>query len=320
MSINDSIDERTAPTINVVTVAFRNSTDEVRRLVESLRLAGESAGFGVSITVVANDDADFSDLSTDCMLVQGHGNVGFGRGVRRGVTAVPSDYVIVVNPDCEVAPDDIAPVMQALTPGCGVLVPVLEKSPGVIDVNLYQSWVFTPMRHVSRLACRWFLQQSSSEKIPRLVKAPGTFLAMQTGIAVEMGPFDDGFFLYGEDRDFTFRARRARIPLHLVRGARVLHPGGQSGKSVAELVARSRADSMLRIAHRRYGAVGLVLMKANLLSEAWIKDRLRGTNTLPSRRWATRRWKGGRAAVPLGVDAGLGASFGAETHNREHEQ
>jgi len=288
-----------ATRLNVVVVSFKNDAGSVEGLISPIKLAGERAGHETVFTLVVNDESDYSGLASRAQILQGQGNIGYGRGIKLGIAAVPSDFVFVLNPDCVVTTESIQPLFERLGSDSEVLLPLIQKYRGQPDVDLYESWVFTPTRRLSKIICGWFLRRSHAERIPRFVKAPGTALAMTRQLADELGPFDDDFFLYGEDRDFTFRARRRRVTLRLVRDAKILHPGGVSGRSVRSLVARSQSDSMLRIAYRRYGRLGLQLMKLNLVVESWIKDRVRGSSTLDDRLWAIRRWKGPLRGAPI---------------------
>lgn len=288
--------------VNVVIVGYRNGEINLLRVARRLLAAAKAENLTAIATIVLNDDAIMAPLP-GISVIHGHGNIGFARAVSIGVDAVSSLYTVIVNPDCDFESESVRPVLRRLGSDCGILIPVLEKAPGVVDINIYQAWVFTPTRRLSAVISQRFLFSSSGERLPRLMKAPGTLVAMETALAHRLNnPFDSSFFLYGEDRDLTFRIRRQRIPITLVREARILHPGGASGTTVTRLVSRGRADGALRVAYRRYGRIGLYFMKLNLLLEAAVKDAVRGSSLLVDTRWAVRRWRGA-APAPALIDA-----------------
>lgn len=288
-----------AADINIVIVVFRNPQEDVSLLMTTLLDAAAETGYSARASIVVNDDRRLALADDRTDVISGHGNVGFARGVALGVDNVDSRYTLLVNPDCLLDRESALVFLRSLAPGCGILVPLLEKRPGDIDVAIYENWVFTPTRRASRVACSLFLLSKRSSTLPRLVKAPGTFIGMETTIAQRLeGPFDRDFFLYGEDRDMTLRARRLGIPLRLVRDARVLHPGGASTEGMRDVVDRAKADGMLRVADRKYGRIGVQLMMRNLLWEARIKDALRGTRMLAARRWTNDRWARARPNNP----------------------
>ena len=83
-----------------------------------------------------------------------------------------------------------------------------------------------------------------------------------------VGPMDEGYFLYYEDVEYCWRARRAGWRIRQVRTARVLHLRGRSGEVVALSEARARLpryyySSRTRFLYQAYGRFGLIA--ANLL-------------------------------------------------------
>jgi GT2 family glycosyltransferase len=277
--------------VNIVIVVYQNAEHEIRTLVSALLSGARQLGWEARASVVLNDDSQYAS-DADVRVFSGHGNVGFARGVSIGATGHKSQHTLIVNPDCVVDPDTVTKFLRAMAESTGLVVPLLEKAPGVIDVAIYESWVFTPTRQLSRVVSSRFLRRSRSTKLPRLMKAPGTFIGMPSRVVDELNrPFDESFYLYGEDRDLSFRARKKGLTIDLVREARVLHPGGGSTEGMREIVDRGKADGMLRVAFRKYGRIGLLAMMLNVMAESIVKDALRGTSLTPSRRWTIRRWR-----------------------------
>ena len=74
------------------------------------------------------------------------------------------------------------------------------------------------------------------------------------------GPFDEGYFLYHEETDWLWRARRAGARIGFVPGARVRHRWGHATRhrdDISEHEERSRA----RFFRRHYGRVWRVLVR-----------------------------------------------------------
>ena len=84
----------------------------------------------------------------------------------------------------------------------------------------------------------------------------------------ELGPMDEGYFLYFEDVEYCLRARRAGWAIRQVREARAVHFRGGSGP--VKSLARERArlpryyySSRTRLLYQAHGFGGLI--SANLL-------------------------------------------------------
>jgi GT2 family glycosyltransferase len=290
-------------TISIVMVLFRNDNELVRRLVRSLDDAARRAGFETEVVIVVNDESAFEGDGAE-VVISGQGNVGFAAGVERGIRAARGEHCLIANPDCLPDVDQFAVFFGAMARTNGIMVPVLVDEFGVVDYVTYENWVFTPGRLLAEKICQRHLLRSSAETLPRLTKVPGTFIGMKTQIARMLNcPFDSDFFLYGEDRDMTRRARKARIPIILCRDVRITHIGGESGKTVSTMVERCRSDSALRIAHRKYGRLGVYAMAIDLLVLASLKSMKGRRGLLAPNLWAVRRWLSTfRVPCPLDQD------------------
>jgi GT2 family glycosyltransferase len=291
-------------TLTAVIVAFRNDLGDVARLARTLVDAGEEAGFKTDALIVLNDESVSAELS-DFRVIQGHGNVGFARGVRLGVVASTSEFIAIVNPDIEPNLPQFTRMFSGTQPGRSISTPLLTDETGRIQFETYEDWVFAAGRQLSARLCKRFILHTDRTDLGAFTKICGAFIVLERRIACELGgPFDADFFLYGEDRDLSRRARELGIGLKLRRDVRVVHVGGVSGTSAAELVMRAKADSALRIAHRKYGRFGVVAVAADLMVEAILKARRGGWNTYSARLWAVKRWIA-QPGVPAPLDSSV---------------
>lgn len=288
--------------LTVVTVVFRNRNGALVDLLDRVREIAIAAGFEVRVVAVINDERAY-DLGPHVQVIQGHGNVGFAKGVAIGVAqGEPDDLLLILNPDCEVLEGRLEPLLARLQAAeREVLVPLVLSRDGRPDYMAYEGWVFTPGRRVAEAVCRRFVLAGTGTRCPRFVKAPGTCIALRRDVADELNrPFDADFFLYGEDRDMSLRARRMGVRLTLVREAQIGHVGGESGVGISEMVARCKGDANVRIAQRRYGMAGRLLAVADL----WLLARLRGGPTgRAAASWVARHWL--RHYRPAPIDAAM---------------
>lgn len=285
-------------TVDFVLVGFRNSSEELARLVAALVESAGNIDVSSKAFVVLNDDSPWTPMP-QVEVIQGQGNVGFAAGVSLGVHASTADFVVMVNPDCEPDVEQFSKFLTELRPGCGVIVPLLCDAGGRVDFTPYENWTYTLGRQISAVVTKRFLLHSTKERLPAFVKVPGAFIGMERVLALRFGsPFDSAYFLYGEDRDLTNRLNRAAVPMRLLREVTITHIGGGSGTTVSALVERSKSDSAMRIAYRRYGKVGAILAAVDLIGVGWIKQTRGDRGLLPPRLWAIRRWSSKRFDEP----------------------
>lgn len=286
--------------VDFIIVCYRNDPADLGNLRSSLLEGAARLGKEAQVTLVSNDGTTIEPHPRG-RLIAGQGNVGFGAGVNLGVRTTSARYVVIVNPDCEPSPEAVAAFLKFLGPGCGLLTPTIVDASGKPDYQLYEQWTYTPARRCSARVCRRLFARALTDgsvrliDLPRFAKLPGTFVAAETEVARRLdAPFSERFFLYGEDRDLTVRARKAGIPVRLVPGVHVHHIGGVSGGG-SQAIAKCKADSLVRIAHRRYGYWGAALA---VLDMWFIAQAGRGQISPDAAGWAARRWLFRRAEAP----------------------
>lgn len=212
-------------------------------------------------------------------------NGGFAYGNNAGIRlalAAPKrgDYVLLLNPDTIVHPDAIKALVAFMdaNPEVGIAGSRLENAAGGIDCSAHRTP--SPLGElngsarlglISRLLHRYAVSPPVRDEAHECDWVSGASMLIRREVLEEIGPMDEGYFLYFEEVDFCCRARAAGWSVWYVPESRVLHlEGAATGIRVG---ARRRAaywyDSRRRFFIKHYGVVGLML--ADLL---WAAGRL----------------------------------------------
>jgi len=146
---------------------------------------------------------------------------GFGANVNRGVAATSSPFVCSVNPDA-VPQEDAIDVLRAFAearPRAGIVGPAMVYPDGTLQPSRrrFPTVAGTLLRRtpLRLLADPYRVQRRHyhlDERPSQPVEADwmlGGFLLLRRRMLEELGGFDEGFFLYGEDIDLCYRAARA---------------------------------------------------------------------------------------------------------------
>ncbi len=158
--------------------------------------------------------------------------LGFGANVNRGVALTESELIVSANPDAVPAADAVAQLRAFMEahPRCGIAGPRMvfpdgrwqpsrRRFPTVLGTIVRR----TPLRLVVRQRHHYHLDEAPpGEPVPADWMLGG-FLMLRRSMLDELGGFDEGFRLYGEDIDLAYRAMRAGWERWYVPAAVVQH-------------------------------------------------------------------------------------------------
>lgn len=158
---------------------------------------------------------------------------GFAANANRGIAATSAPLVALCNPDAEASSDAIRHLrafMQA-RPRAGILGPELRHPDGSLNPSRRRFPTVggtivrrTPLRRVLGHTQR--AHYGLDEEPTEPVEADwllGAFLFLRREMLDELGGFDEGFRLYGEDIDLAYRAMKAGWERWYVPEAKAVH-------------------------------------------------------------------------------------------------
>ncbi len=192
------------------------------------------AAFGPQVdelVVVANPPAP----AVDAKLVVNERPFGFAANANRGIAETTAPFVVVANPDTEPQPDAVGVLRDfaAANTRCGVAGPRMLNADGSWQASRRRFPTVsgtivrrTPLRLLRRPQERQRSHYLLDERPDEPVQADwmlGAFLLLRREMLDELGGFDEGYRLYGEEIDLCYRAARAGWERWYVPGAIVRH-------------------------------------------------------------------------------------------------
>lgn len=256
-------------------------------------------------------------------------NPGFGAGQNRGVAISGSPFVLLCNPDAEIAPDAIRAGLAVLEqrPDVAAVQGVVvnrgtgrpERSAGVElgPVHLLGRAVgagaLVRHRWARALAGRSQTLRDHAERVPsrptEVESLAATAVLVRRAAFDAVGGFDESYFLYGEDLDLCRRLRDAGWTLLTLPDVWATHESGGSAESTWNREANWWRGTMQFAADRWSGGAWIVALVAAVLR--WVRIVVRqpsharaafvGMVADPVRRRARRR--------PLGVEPQVSPAF-----------
>lgn len=249
---------QTAKTISVIMVSYMTGPALLEAVNAVLR---DKAITEVIIVDNGNTDSlrsslsDYIGGSDRVRLLQGHGNIGFGRGCNYGAGLANSEHLLFLNPDAVISEGSALRMANA---GAGLTAPwvlgaMLRSAEGVEQRGARRReitpWTaFTTFTGLSKLPGINGINLAGTPLPAGLSKVPtvsGAAFMMNRKSFDILGGFDERFFLHVEDVDLCRRARMAGGDVAFLPAATVLHYGGTS-KVRRQVIEREKLKGFIR--------------------------------------------------------------------------
>jgi len=194
-------------------------------------------------------------------------NDGFAKAMNLAVARATGEMVLCLNPDAAVSAVCIARLMRVLHMHDGpVFLAGMLRTGGHVQVDAYMLWYFSVQRLLKRQRCLHYLARMADAGRPfPVAKVSGAALFAYRADLLRLGPFDERFFLYGEDVDLSLRASDLGFDLLGVPEAVVEHIGASSADQFGSLVERARTDAAIRLVGYRLGYGWSLLARIEIL-------------------------------------------------------
>jgi GT2 family glycosyltransferase len=262
--------------IAVVIVTYKCAALTIESL-QSVAAERSVAGLHIRAIVVDNASGDAPSIAEAIesngwrswvILVTAPKNGGFAYGNNLGIArayedSVPS-YVYLLNPDAQIRAGAIRSLVRFLEthPDVGIAGSSFENLDGSdwpiafhfpsLMSELLQGMELGPLM---RLFKRWTVAQEMT-KVPQPIDwICGASMLIRPAALASIGGMDQNYFLYFEETDFCYRAKKAGFPTWYVPESRVMHIRGQSTTVTDLTLGPQRLPPYWFESRRRYFAV-----------------------------------------------------------------
>ena len=180
-------------------------------------------GMDAEIIVVDNHSADGSvavlrPLFPGVKWIESDGNLGFARANNIGLAQASGEFILFLNPDTVVPEDfahrclgffqstgDIGALGVRMIDGAGQFLKESRRGFPTPWVAFCRLSGLTALFPRSRVFARYYLGHLPVDRTCAAPVLSGAFLFVSRKVLSRVGPFDESFFLYGEDIDLSYR-------------------------------------------------------------------------------------------------------------------
>ena len=221
-----------------------NAGTQLWDCLQSLQISKKEGVFCLSSCVIvdnASTDGSINNLegfSLPVAIIKNDENMGFACASNQGTKKGSAEYILFLNPDIKLFPDSLAKALlffqETRNEQIGILGIQLVDQNGIPQRNtarfptpglvLYQKlgldrlW---PERFPPIVLMDWDHQRGKEVDYVQ-----GAFFLVRRKMFESLGGFDERFFLYCEDVDFSLRAKQAGWNSYYLADVQAFHQGG----------------------------------------------------------------------------------------------
>lgn len=239
--------------------------------------------------VVDNSSRDGSELFakelSNVTLLLANGNLGFAKACNLGARFSRSEYILFLNPDAALLPESLNKALAFMqSPGnarigiCGVQ--LLDESGRVARscARFPTPWGFVcHATGLDRLFPRLghFMTEWPHDATQEVDHVIGAFYLVRRELFEALGGFDERFFVYLEDLDFSYRAHQAGWRSVYLADTQAFHAGGGTSEQVKAKRLFYSLRSRLLYAFKHFNRLGAItVLLSTLLIEPLARTAL----------------------------------------------
>lgn len=211
----------------------------MRHFLELCLRSVEAAVTNVNAEIIVVDNNSLDDSCQmvkqqfpNVKLIENNSNDGFSKGNNLGVTQAQGDYLCILNPDTVVAEDTFEILMKFAEskPNLGVLGCKLIDGKGQFLPESKRN-VPTPLVSIKKIlgySKPYYATHVDENSIGEVSILVGAFMLIKRSVYVEVGGFDEDYFMYGEDLDLSYKVLKAGYQNYYNPETAVIHFKGES--------------------------------------------------------------------------------------------
>ena len=266
ISKNESIELN----VSIIIVTF-NSKSHIEKILEILF----RDRYTFQLIIIDNNSNDgttewLKSLDHNIKLLANENNTGFASAVNQAAELVTNDYILLLNPDAIIQPEQIQKLKMILEsePTAAAIGPRLVYPDGRIQPsrgsfpNLAISFahIFGLKRLMpsdekimasrGRILGKIFRQYTTPKQLEKVDYTTGACVLIRSDVFRDMKGLDERFFLYYEEIDFAFRLQAGKYKWLYTDEIRVCHNVAESSRRVPLLAFEARYKSMFLYFHK----------------------------------------------------------------------
>lgn len=231
---------------SVIIIAY-NSRDFIPACLASVKKALE----GIDSEVIVLDNGspfpltkEVKEMFPEVIWVESKENLGFGRGCNLAATYATKSHLFFINPDTIVSKSSFSKTLDYIQQksnaglvGCrilnedGTLQWACRRSFPSPLAAIFKTIGLAALFPKSRFFASYNMTYMDPNQETEVDAISGSFFCISMDLYKKLGGFDESFFMYGEDLDLCFRAKKLGYKNYYFPETNIIHFRGQSSKT-----------------------------------------------------------------------------------------
>ena len=275
------------PTLSIVIVNY-NVKYFIRQCIQSILKSQFSSDF--EIIVVDNNSSDESvqmlsaEFGDTIQLIANKENVGFSKANNQGFEIAQGKYVLILNPDTIVEENtlqtcydylennsDTGAVGVRMFDGAGNYLPESKRGFPKPQSAFFKLSGLSKLFKNSGFFNQYYLGHLSNDRFHSIDVLTGAFMFVHKSTLLEVGGFDEDYFMYGEDIELSYQIKATGKKIMFLPTSSIIHFKGESTKKSSIDYLRNFYGAMAIYAGKRNKQSGFswnVLLQIGILLTA----------------------------------------------------
>ena len=255
--------------LSIIIVSW-NVKGLLRRCLDSI-FQHPTSNLQFEVIVVDNASTDGSAAMVrhsfpQVQLLVNDENLGFTAANNQAIARIQGRYMLLLNPDTEILGDALATMVGYMDahPEVGALGPQLLNPDGSIQSSrrrfptmataFLESTVLQRWFPDNRVLRRYYMLDRPDDETQEVDWVVGAALLVRREVIGQVGPLDEGFFMYSEELDWCHRIKAHGWKVVYLPTAKIVHHGAQSSEQVKPFQHIQFQRSKVRYFRKHHGA------------------------------------------------------------------
>jgi GT2 family glycosyltransferase len=200
--------------------------------------------------------------------VENRKNLGFAKAINQGIKKARARYILTLNSDTVLFPDSISNMVSFMDShkkagaaggkilnSRGIVQPTCRRFPGYLTGFFNRTSFLTRLFPDNRFSKRYLLNHWAHENVRRVDWISGAFIIFRREALKDVGYLDEDYFMYCEEVDWCYRAKKKGWKVYYVPQAKLIHDSQHGRGATKKIIYHHRSMNTFYRKHFKKGSV-----------------------------------------------------------------